>query len=112
MRRRLPLRWWPLFLVALMAACTDDMPSGTGSGGTGGSGGTTGKGGSAGSGGTGAAMPDSGNPMGDGAVPGDGSTTDTTPPGLAPCLDRPTDLDRPPSGQLPCELLPPGFVAR
>ena len=29
----------------------------------------------------------------------------------APCLDRPTDLLRPPSGQLPCELLPPGFVA-
>lgn len=31
---------------------------------------------------------------------------------LAPCLDRPTDLARPPTGQLPCELLPPGFVAR
>lgn len=33
---------------------------------------------------------------------------------LAPCLDRPTDLPRPPTatGQLPCELLPPGFVAR
>lgn len=29
---------------------------------------------------------------------------------LAPCLDRPTDLARPPSGQLPCELLPPGFA--
>ena len=28
---------------------------------------------------------------------------------LAPCLDRPTDLPRPPSGQLPCDLLPPGF---
>ena len=27
------------------------------------------------------------------------------------CLDQPTDLPRPPSatGQLPCELLPPGF---
>jgi len=29
---------------------------------------------------------------------------------LAPCLDRPDDLPRPPTGQLPCELLPPGFV--
>ena len=28
---------------------------------------------------------------------------------LEACLDRPTDLPRPPSGQLPCELLPPGF---
>ncbi len=28
---------------------------------------------------------------------------------LAPCLDRPTDLPRPPTGALPCELLPPGF---
>lgn len=28
---------------------------------------------------------------------------------LAPCLDRPTDLARPPTGQLPCDLLPPGF---
>lgn len=23
------------------------------------------------------------------------------------CLDQPTDLPRPPTGQLPCELLPP-----
>jgi hypothetical protein len=38
-------------------------------------------------------------PGGDAAVP------------LAPCLERPTDLARPPTGQLPCELLPPGFVA-
>lgn len=28
---------------------------------------------------------------------------------LTPCLDQPTALARPPSGQLPCELLPPGF---
>jgi hypothetical protein len=28
---------------------------------------------------------------------------------LAPCIDRPTDLARPPTGQLPCDLLPPGF---
>jgi hypothetical protein len=30
-------------------------------------------------------------------------------PAVGPCLDRTTDLPRPPSGQLPCELLPPGF---
>ncbi|HVK75185.1 MAG TPA: hypothetical protein VM734_17770 [Kofleriaceae bacterium] len=30
-------------------------------------------------------------------------------PAIGPCLDRPTDLPRPPSGQLPCELYPPGF---
>jgi len=28
---------------------------------------------------------------------------------IAACLDRPTELSRAPSGQLPCELLPPGF---
>jgi hypothetical protein len=33
-------------------------------------------------------------------------------PVLAPCLDRPTDLSTPPTGQLTCDLLPPGFVAR
>ncbi len=27
-----------------------------------------------------------------------------------PCLERPIDLARPPSGALPCDLLPPGFV--
>jgi hypothetical protein len=33
------------------------------------------------------------------------------PPGLTSCaLDRPGELPRPPSGTLPCELLPPGFV--
>lgn len=43
---------------------------------------------------------------------------DGPPPGskVGPCLARPTDLDRPPvtsagAGALPCELLPPGFVA-
>lgn len=29
--------------------------------------------------------------------------------GLAPCLDRPTNLAQPPNGPLPCELIPPGF---
>ncbi len=28
---------------------------------------------------------------------------------LASCTDRPTQLMSPPTGQLPCELLPPGF---
>lgn len=28
---------------------------------------------------------------------------------LKPCLDQPTDLDRPPTGQLSCDLLPPDF---
>lgn len=27
------------------------------------------------------------------------------------CLDRPTDLPMPPTGALPCELLPPGFTS-
>ncbi len=28
---------------------------------------------------------------------------------LKPCLDKPTDLARPPTGQLSCDLLPPDF---
>jgi len=28
---------------------------------------------------------------------------------LSACLTQPGELQRPPSGQLPCELLPPGF---
>ena len=28
---------------------------------------------------------------------------------LTPCVEQPKALARPPSGQLPCELLPPGF---
>jgi hypothetical protein len=34
-----------------------------------------------------------------------------TPPvdSLSSCLTQPGELQRPPSGQLPCELLPPGF---
>lgn len=30
-------------------------------------------------------------------------------PLLAPCLDRPDELPRPPLSTLPCELIPPGF---
>jgi hypothetical protein len=29
---------------------------------------------------------------------------------VGPCLDTPADLPRPPTGQLPCDLLPPGFA--
>jgi hypothetical protein len=29
---------------------------------------------------------------------------------LVPCLDRPDTLTRPPSGRLPCELIPPGLA--
>lgn len=44
-------------------------------------------------------------------APKDAPPADASDPGaLAPCLDRPTDLARPPTGQLPCELLPPGFT--
>ena len=38
------------------------------------------------------------------------ATPDAAPTALAPCLDRPTDLPRPPTGALPCELLPPGLM--
>lgn len=45
----------------------------------------------------------------DAAPPIDALPTDAA-PSLAPCLDRPTDLPRPPTGALPCDLLPPGFA--
>jgi hypothetical protein len=50
--------------------------------------------------------PDAAPPTADAAIdaPADGGA-------LASCLEQPTDLPRPPSGQLPCELLPPGFPA-
>jgi len=28
---------------------------------------------------------------------------------LRACVDRPAEVPRPPTGELPCELLPPGF---
>lgn len=91
---------WPFVLVvaALLCGCEDKEGLGTtgtttttGTGGTdtGGTGGT----GTGGTGGTGTG----------------GTTTTGTPDPKAACLDRPTDLMRPPSGQLPCELLPPSF---
>ncbi len=30
-------------------------------------------------------------------------------PGTQACLDRPTDLPRPPGSSLPCDLIPPGL---
>ena len=46
----------------------------------------------------------------DGAPPVDAAID--APPTVVggPCLERPTDLPRPPTGALPCELLPPGFA--
>lgn len=47
-------------------------------------------------------------PVGDAAT--DADVVTPTEAGLpAPCLDRPTDLPRPPAGALPCELIPPSF---
>ena len=31
-------------------------------------------------------------------------------PASGPCLERPESLPRPPTGELPCELLPPGLA--
>jgi hypothetical protein len=35
---------------------------------------------------------------------------DAPQPAAGPCLDRPTDLPRPPTGALDCDMLPPGLV--
>jgi hypothetical protein len=43
--------------------------------------------------------------------PIDGAPPDAGPTVRGPCLDRPTDLPRPPIGELPCDLYPPGFGA-
>lgn len=34
------------------------------------------------------------------------------PQGLTACVEQSSALARPPSGQLPCELLPPGFSSK
>jgi hypothetical protein len=42
----------------------------------------------------------------------DGGVSDVSPDAtqaLKHCLDHPSDMVKPPTGQLPCELLPPGF---
>lgn len=38
------------------------------------------------------------------------AAVDASPSTLGACLDRPTDLARPPAGRLPCELVPPGLL--
>ena len=43
------------------------------------------------------------------APPASDAGIDAPSTALAACLDQPTELARPPTGQLPCELLPPGF---
>jgi hypothetical protein len=123
MHRRSLSRGWPL-LVALAAGCSNDSTTPGNSGGSGGAGatgtgGTAGTGGTSGVGGSGGSTPkdggvaDTGTPMRDGAS--DGNSDGAIPPGdggLRPCpLDLPGVLDRPPSGALPCDLLPPNFVS-
>jgi len=45
----------------------------------------------------------------DGGVTAD-AAADAPPQATGHCLDRPTDVLMPPTGALPCELLPPGFT--
>jgi len=50
----------------------------------------------------------------DGSSTSDTGTTGTDTSGdtgsaLAPCLETPTELPRPPTGRLPCDLIPPGL---
>lgn len=52
-------------------------------------------------------------PVSDGGIedapaPVDGATADGG--ALTACVERPTDLPRPPTGRLPCELIPPGLT--
>jgi hypothetical protein len=53
-------------------------------------------------------LEDSGKPV-DSGNPSDSGNPDTgnSDSGLKPCLEQPGDLPRPPSGGLPCDLLPP-----
>jgi hypothetical protein len=45
------------------------------------------------------------------AIPKDGGVDLAvgTEAGLTACLDRPGELERPPTGRLPCDLIPPGL---
>jgi len=99
-------------LVAVVTACDDDKTPAS----TSGAGGAPAKDSGADTGTPSPGGRGGGGSGGSAGSPADSGPSDaTTPPpgdgGLAPCLDLPTDLDRPPSGQLPCDLLPPGFVA-
>jgi hypothetical protein len=49
----------------------------------------------------------------DGALTSDGAQPDVLVPDgarLSSCVERPTDIPRPPTGRLPCELIPPGLT--
>jgi hypothetical protein len=55
------------------------------------------------------AAKDSGAP--DGAIDAvDANTSEGGASSLKACLDQPNELPRPPMGQLPCELIPPGLT--
>jgi hypothetical protein len=83
------MRWLFILLGAgLLLACGDEAGGST-TGGVGGDGATTSTGGG-----------------GSGGTAGAGGSE---PMALTPCLDRPDTLMRPPSGQLPCEYIPPGL---
>lgn len=43
------------------------------------------------------------------AAPPDAQPPDAAPGPVSSCLDAPTDLPRPPTDRLPCDLLPPGL---
>ena len=74
--------WLLLGLLCVVPACSSDAKIKTGTGGSGGLGG------------------------GGGAAAGAGGSAGG---GVVGCLDQPGTLDRPPNGQLPCELIPPGL---
>ena len=80
-----------ILALGALVSCGDDGRSDAGR--AGGSGGSAGSRAGSGPGGAG------------GHDDAGGEGTDT----LAPCLDRPDELPRPPAGRLPCELFPPGF---
>ena len=80
---RLPVRYAALALVLVASCAKDDTPAIPG-----------------GDGGTTTTMTGSGGAAGSGA--GGGGN-------LVPCLERSPDLPAPPTKELPCELLPPGF---
>jgi len=63
------------------------------------------KGASSGTGG-GAGTASGGSGGGTGGIAGGGGAGG----GLAPCVDLPSDLPRPPTDGLPCDLIPPGLA--
>jgi hypothetical protein len=76
-------RWMFLIALCLLGACGDDASS---------------------------SPPDAAAP--DARVPDAAAAPDAAAPDAGPqsfCLDAPTDLPRPPTGRLPCDLVPPGL---